>query len=62
MIARAYESLETVRRNDTLLNERNTQIRFNDGEQYILGFIDYINGPPSTNQRQQTTYVRPSSC
>ena len=43
VVARAYEALEEVRRNDTFLNERNAQIRFNDGEQYISGFIYYIN-------------------
>ncbi len=43
VIARAYEALEEVRRNDTFLNERNAQIRFNDGEQYLSGFIYYIN-------------------
>ncbi|MEM6808794.1 MAG: hypothetical protein AAGA41_01890 [Pseudomonadota bacterium] len=43
IMARAYEALEEVRRNDTFLNERNAQIRFNDGEQYISGFIYYLN-------------------
>ena len=43
VVARAYEALEEVRRNDTFLNERNAQIRFNDGEQYLSGFIYYIN-------------------
>ena len=43
VIARAYESLDTVRRNDTFLNNRNAQIRFNDGEQYLSGFIYYLN-------------------
>ncbi|MEO0615592.1 MAG: hypothetical protein AAFY69_05600 [Pseudomonadota bacterium] len=42
-VARAYEALEEVRRNDTFLNERNAQIRFNDGEQYLSGFIYYLN-------------------
>lgn len=40
-VARAYEALESVRRNDVFLAERNAQIRFNDGEQYISGFIYY---------------------
>ncbi|MEM7431649.1 MAG: hypothetical protein AAF351_06880 [Pseudomonadota bacterium] len=43
VIARAYEALEDVRRNDTFLNDRNAQVRFNDGEQYLSGFIYYIN-------------------
>ena len=43
VVARAYEALEEVRRNDTFLNERNAQIRFNDGEQYLSGFIYYVN-------------------
>ena len=43
VVARAYEALEEVRRNDTFLNERNAQIRFNDGKQYLSGFIYYIN-------------------
>ncbi|MEL7449248.1 MAG: hypothetical protein AAFN78_08570 [Pseudomonadota bacterium] len=43
VIARAYESLDNVRRNDTFLNNRNAQIRFNDGEQYLSGFIYYLN-------------------
>ncbi len=43
VIARAYEALQEVRRNDTFLNERNAQIRFNDGEQYLSGFIYYLN-------------------
>ena len=43
IIARAYEALEEVRRNDIFLNERNAQIRFNDGEQYLSGFIYYVN-------------------
>lgn len=43
VVARAYEALEEVRRNDTFLNQRNAQIRFNDGEQYLSGFIYYVN-------------------
>ncbi|MEN7342157.1 MAG: hypothetical protein AAAFM81_04410 [Pseudomonadota bacterium] len=43
VIARAYESIDVVRRNERFLNERNAQIRFNDGEQYLSGFIYYIN-------------------
>ena len=43
VIARAYESLESIRRNELFLVERNAQIRFNDGEQYLSGFIFYIN-------------------
>ncbi|MEO1575775.1 MAG: hypothetical protein AAFU65_12555 [Pseudomonadota bacterium] len=43
VIARAYESLDDVRRNDDFLNARNAQIRFNDGEQYLSGFIYYVN-------------------
>lgn len=43
VIARAYESLDDVRRNDGFLDARNAQIRFNDGEQYLSGFIYYVN-------------------
>ncbi|MEM9334866.1 MAG: hypothetical protein AAGA33_08435 [Pseudomonadota bacterium] len=43
IIARAYEALQEVRRNDAFLTERNAQIRFNDGEQYLSGFIYYLN-------------------
>ena len=43
IVARAYEALNDVRRNDVFLNERNAQIRFNDGEQYLSGFIYYVN-------------------
>ncbi|MEM1264057.1 MAG: hypothetical protein AAGH76_16790, partial [Pseudomonadota bacterium] len=43
VVARAYEALEEVRRNDTFLNQRNAQVRFNDGEQYLSGFVYYIN-------------------
>lgn len=43
VIARAYESLDEVRRNELFLNNRNAQIRFNDGEQYLSGFIYYLN-------------------
>jgi len=43
VIARAYAALESVQANDRFLNERNAQIRFNDGEQYLSGFIYYIN-------------------
>ncbi len=57
VIARAYEALDSVRRNDIFLNERNAQIRFNDGEQYISGFIYYINRA-STNEPVAVTYVR----
>lgn len=43
VIARAYESLESVQRNEFFLENRNAQIRFNDGEQYLSGFIYYVN-------------------
>ncbi len=43
VIAQAYEVLDKVKRNETFLNERNAQIRFNDAEQYISGFIYYTN-------------------
>ena len=43
VIAKAYEALEAVKRNDRFLGERNAQIRFNDAEQYISGFIYYVN-------------------
>jgi hypothetical protein len=43
VIAQAYEALDKVKRNDIFLNERNAQIRFKDAEQYISGFIYYVN-------------------
>lgn len=43
VIARAYESVEDIRRNEIFLDERNAQVRFNDGEQYLSGFIYYLN-------------------
>ena len=43
VVARAYEALEEVRANERFLDERNAQIRFNDGEQYLSGFIYYLN-------------------
>lgn len=43
VVARAYEALEEVRSNERSLDERNAQIRFNDGEQYLSGFIYYLN-------------------
>lgn len=43
VIAGAYESLESVQRNEFFLENRNAQIRFNDGEQYLSGFIYYVN-------------------
>ncbi|MEL6366436.1 MAG: hypothetical protein AAFR91_08335 [Pseudomonadota bacterium] len=43
VIASAYEALEKVRRNEIFLENRNAQIRFNDGEQYLSGFIYYFN-------------------
>ncbi|MEO0972188.1 MAG: hypothetical protein AAFX85_03770 [Pseudomonadota bacterium] len=43
VIAQAYAALEEVRRNDLFLTQRNAQIRFNDGEQYLSGFVYYIN-------------------
>lgn len=43
VIAQAYERLDRVKRNETFLNDRNAQIRFNDAEQYISGFIYYTN-------------------
>ncbi|MEM9172422.1 MAG: hypothetical protein AAGA84_06935, partial [Pseudomonadota bacterium] len=42
VIARAYESLREVSENDDFLDARNAQIRFNDGEQYLSGFIYYV--------------------
>lgn len=44
IIARAYEALGAVKRNEVSLNERNAQIRYRDGEQYLSGFIYYLNG------------------
>ena len=43
VMARAYEVLSTVKNNDVFLNNRNAQVRFNDAEQYISGFIYYTN-------------------
>ncbi len=43
VIAQAYAALSEVSRNDIFLTERNAQIRFNDGEQYLSGFVYYIN-------------------
>ena len=43
VIARAYEALDNVRANEQFLNTRNAQIRYQDGEQYLSGFIYYAN-------------------
>ena len=43
IVARAYEALEAVDDNQVFLNNRNAQIRFRDGEQYISGFIYFSN-------------------
>lgn len=43
VIARAYEALKEVRGNEVFLNNRNAQIRFRDGEQYLSGFIYFAN-------------------
>lgn len=43
VIAKAYEALDEVRRNETFLDNRNAQIRFRDGEQYLSGFIYFAN-------------------
>jgi len=43
VIARAYGALNDVRRNEAFLDNRNAQIRYRDGEQYISGFIYYTN-------------------
>ncbi len=43
VIARAYEALNEVRANEVFLNNRNAQIRFRDGEQYLSGFIYFAN-------------------
>ena len=43
VIARAYEALTAVRANEVFLNNRNAQIRFRDGEQYLSGFIYFAN-------------------
>ena len=57
VIARAYEALEKVRDNDEFLQNRNAQIRFGDGEQYISGFIYYINRAAG-NEPNAIEYVR----
>lgn len=43
IVARAYEALDNVRANENFLNTRNAQIRYQDGEQYLSGFIYYAN-------------------
>lgn len=43
VIARAYEALAVVKRNETFLSNRNAQIRFGDAEQYLSGFIYFTN-------------------
>lgn len=43
VIAKAYEALDSVEDNQLFLNNRNAQIRFRDGEQYISGFIYFAN-------------------
>jgi len=43
VVARAYEALKEVRGNEVFLNNRNAQIRFRDGEQYLSGFIYFAN-------------------
>ena len=43
VIARAYDALASVEANILFLNNRNAQIRFQDGEQYISGFIYFSN-------------------
>ncbi len=57
VIARAYEALDKVRGNDDFLQNRNAQIRFGDGEQYISGFIYYVN-QASANEPEAIEYVR----
>ncbi|MEM6899587.1 MAG: hypothetical protein AAF583_07455 [Pseudomonadota bacterium] len=42
IIARAYEALEGVRRNEVFLSNRNAQIRYRDGEQYLSGHVFYL--------------------
>ena len=43
VIAKAYEALDSVEDNQLFLHNRNAQIRFRDGEQYISGFIYFAN-------------------
>ncbi|MEO0425737.1 MAG: hypothetical protein AAF184_25635, partial [Pseudomonadota bacterium] len=43
VIAQAYAAVDKVRENDIFLADRNAQIRYNDGEQYLSGFVYYIN-------------------
>ncbi|MEO1642769.1 MAG: hypothetical protein AAFR74_05485 [Pseudomonadota bacterium] len=43
VIAQAYEALNTVQANAEFLDNRNAQIRFQDGEQYLSGFIYFTN-------------------
>ncbi|MEM9384867.1 MAG: hypothetical protein AAGA68_07380 [Pseudomonadota bacterium] len=43
VIAQAYAAINKVRENDLFLTDRNAQIRYNDGEQYLSGFVYYIN-------------------
>ncbi|NNU16624.1 hypothetical protein HK107_09855 [Parvularcula sp. ZS-1/3] len=41
--ALAYEALSTVSGNEDFIDSRNAQVRYRDGEQYLSGFIYYIN-------------------
>ncbi|NRA30513.1 MAG: hypothetical protein HRU11_09650 [Parvularculaceae bacterium] len=43
VIARAYDALADVEANADFLDRRNAQIRYDDGEQYLSGFIYYAN-------------------
>lgn len=43
LIARAYEAIQEVGSNEVFLDNRNAQIRYRDGEQYLSGFIYYSN-------------------
>lgn len=57
LIAKAYEALVRVQGNDDFLQSRNAQIRFGDGEQYISGFIYYVN-QASANEPNAIEHVR----
>ncbi|MEM9688136.1 MAG: hypothetical protein AAF917_01535 [Pseudomonadota bacterium] len=57
LIAKAYEALDRVQGNDDFLQSRNAQIRFGDGEQYISGFIYYVN-QASANEPNAIEHVR----
>lgn len=57
IVARAYTALEAVGSNDDFFDRRTAQIRFNDGEQYLSGFIYYLNRA-ARNEPVAASHVR----